>query len=184
MSNDTTPTISIVPALTLDDVKDGPELRTIELIHLKTADERLPIDPWTANTIEPSVCAGMNYYPHFIVSELQQVVDYYTDREFTGCIEVRNSSPSVAPVLRYYVRERRVWAMAPTLVWPGEDPGQDPMVADARALAKALFDRMRDFVPDDAVFGEGLSWETLPDWMTDDGTGRALWAYGSEGDDA
>lgn len=55
---------------------------------------------------------------------------------------------------------------------------------DARALAKALFDRMRDFVPDDAVFGEGLSWGTLPDWMTDDGAGRALWAYGAEGDDA
>jgi hypothetical protein len=55
---------------------------------------------------------------------------------------------------------------------------------DARALAKALFDRIRDFVPDDAVFGESLSWETLPDWMTDDGLGRALWAHGAEGSNA
>lgn len=57
------------------------------------------------------------------------------------------------------------------------------LLDDARALAKALFDRMRDFVPDDAVFGEGISWGTLPDWMTDEGLGRALWAYGAEGND-
>jgi len=56
---------------------------------------------------------------------------------------------------------------------------------DARALAKALFDRMRDFIGDwDEAFGEDLSWKTLPDWMTGDGLGRTLWAYGTEGGDA
>jgi len=55
---------------------------------------------------------------------------------------------------------------------------------DARALAKALFDQLRDFISDwDEVFGEGLSWETLPDWLTGDRLGRALWAYGAEGGD-
>lgn len=65
--------------------------------------------------------------------------------------------------------------------WRDYTPGE--LLGDARALAKALFDRMRDFVPDDAVFGEGISWGTLPDWMTDEGVGRALWAYGAGGDD-
>lgn len=123
MPDDTAPTISIDPPLTLDDVKDGPELRTIELIHLRAGGERFPVEPWTANTIDARD-SGMNYYPHFIVDELQQVVDYYADREFAGCIEVRNSSPSMAPVFRCYVRERRVEMVAPTLMWPGEQQSE------------------------------------------------------------
>lgn len=109
--------ISITPPLTLDDVKGGPELRTIELIHLKTPGESLPLESWTANTIDARD-PSMNYRPEFIAAELQQVVDHYTDREFVGHIEVRNSSASQPPVARYYVRDRRVEMVTPTVVWP------------------------------------------------------------------
>lgn len=52
------------------------------------------------------------------------------------------------------------------------------LIADARALAKALLDRLRDFISDDDVaFGDGLAWNTLPDWITGDGGNRHLWAY-------
>jgi hypothetical protein len=54
------------------------------------------------------------------------------------------------------------------------------LIADARALAQALLNRLRDFVSDGQAFGEALSWETMPDWLTDDGLGRALWAHGAE----
>lgn len=120
MPDSATSVISITPPLTLDNVKDGPELRTIELIHLRADGEPFPVEPWTANAIDARD-SGMNYRPEFIAAELQQVVDYYIDREFTGFIEVRNSSPSQAPVARYYVRGRRVETVTPTLVWPGED---------------------------------------------------------------
>lgn len=113
-------TITIDPPLALDDVKDGPELRTIELIHLRADGATLPVGPWTANTIDARD-SGMNYRPHFIVSELQQVLDYYADREFTGFIEARNSSPDMAPIFRYYVRDRRVVMVAPELVWPDDE---------------------------------------------------------------
>ena len=114
-------TITITPPLMMDDIKDGPELRTIELIHLRADGETFPVGPWTTNTIEPSISAGMNYHPEFIAAELQQVVDYYADREFGGFIEVRNSSPNQAPVARYYVRGRRVEVVTPMLVWPGDE---------------------------------------------------------------
>lgn len=122
MSDETMPAvITIDPPLTLDDVKDGPELRTIELIHLRANGASFPVEPWTANTIHARD-SGMNYRPEFIADELQQVVDYYADREFAGFIEVRNSSSSQAPVARYYVRGRRVKTVTPALVWPGEPP--------------------------------------------------------------
>ncbi|NUQ98288.1 MAG: hypothetical protein HOY79_17650 [Streptomyces sp.] len=105
--------------MTLDDVRDGPELRTIELIHLRADGATLPVGPWTANTIDARD-SGMNYRPHLIVSELQQVLDYYADREFAGFIEVRNSSPDMAPIFRYYVRGRRVVMVASDLVWPDD----------------------------------------------------------------
>lgn len=120
-------TIRIDPPLTLDDVKDGPELRTIELIHLRCEGGSFPVEPWTANTIDARD-SGMNYRPHFIVSELQQVLEYYADREFTGFIEARNSSPDMAPIFRYYARNRRVVMVAPELVWP--DDGADAITND------------------------------------------------------
>lgn len=67
--------------------------------------------------------------------------------------------------------------------WRDVPPGA--LLDDARALAKELFDRLRDFIPDDeAVFGDGLSWDTLPDWLINDGTGRQLWSYGAEANGA
>lgn len=118
MSDNTPPAvITITPPLTLDDIKDGPALCTIELIHLKANGNRFLGLPWEVNTIDARD-SGMNYRPHFIVSELQQVLEYYADRTFTGFIEARNSSPDMAPIFRYYVRDRRVVMVAPELMWP------------------------------------------------------------------
>ncbi len=60
------------------------------------------------------------------------------------------------------------------------DIAPDTLIDDARDLTKVIFNRLRDFIGDDDVFGDGLSWDVLPDWLTGDGTGRALWAHGSD----
>lgn len=112
--------ITITPPLTLAGVKDGPELRTIELVHLLPNGNFFLGLPWTANAIKARD-SGMHYRPHFIVSELQQVLEYYADRTFTGFIEARNSSPDMAPIFRYHVRDRRVVMVAPELVWPDDE---------------------------------------------------------------
>lgn len=51
---------------------------------------------------------------------------------------------------------------------------------DARALAQALLNRLRDFIDDETAFGEGITWATLPDWLSGDDAGRAMWNYGAE----
>lgn len=119
--------IRINPPLTLDDVKDGPKLRTIELVHLKANGNFFLGLPWIANAIKARD-DGMNYRPHFIVSELQQVLEYYADREFVGYIEAHSCSSDMAPIFRYYVRDRRVVMVAPELVWPDEKA--DPTAND------------------------------------------------------
>lgn len=58
------------------------------------------------------------------------------------------------------------------------------LIADARALAQALRSRLLEVVSDDEAFGGELLSDTMPDWLTDDGAGRVLWAYGAEGSDA
>lgn len=135
MANGSVSTISITPPLTLDDLEDGPELRTIELIHLRADGEPFPAEPWTANAIDARD-SGMNYRPEFIGTELQQVVDHYASREFVGFIEVRNSSPNQAPVARYYARGRRVEMMTRTLVWPGDEPQAVPPSARQQIAAE------------------------------------------------
>lgn len=50
---------------------------------------------------------------------------------------------------------------------------------DARALAKALFEVVREFVGDwDDTLDPELTWETLPGWLVDDNEGRLLWGGG------
>jgi hypothetical protein len=61
-----------------------------------------------------------------------------------------------------------------------EYSGSDRMLEDARALAQALLDRLRDFIDDETAFGDGMSWATLPDWISGDETGRDMWNYGAD----
>jgi hypothetical protein len=169
--------ITIDPPLTLDDVKDGPELRTIELIHLKVDGNRFLGLPWDANAIDARD-SGMNYYPHFIADEIQQVLDYYTDREFTGFIEVRNSSPSSAPIFRYYVLGRQVETASPTLSWPDEQDGSTARIAELERELLVL--RGTELNPSPTIL-DAQSYRKLADelsaTMTDDWDGEDAEPY-------
>ena len=155
--------IRISPPLTMDEIKDGPELSTIELIHLREPGEPFPsAEPWTANTID--YADGATRYPEPVHAELQLVVDHYAGHEFTGYIEIRSISPSQPPVSRYVMRDRLVVRLDPFIGWPpmqADDPSED-----------GLMDILGD--PDAVVSVSSLVtgyatdvWETVPADDTD-----------------
>lgn len=155
--------IRISPPLSMDEIKDGPELCTIELIHLREPGEPFPsAEPWTANTID--YADGATRYPEPVHAELQSVVDYYAGHEFTGYLEIRNISPGQPPVSRYVMRDRLVVRLDPFIGWPpmqADDPSED-----------GLMDILCD--PDAVVSVSGLVagyatdvWETVPADNTD-----------------
>lgn len=99
--------IRISPPLTMDEIKDGPELRTIELIHLREPGEPFPsAEPWTANTID------------------------YADGA-TRYLEIRNISPGQPSISRYVMRDRLVVRLDPFIGWPpmqADGPSEDGLM--------------------------------------------------------
>lgn len=104
-------TISITPPLTLDEMKSFGDFRTVRCV---------PAEGGGAGALAPR--EGMNYRPRWIQEHIQAIVDFFPTHEFTGYVECRNMSEGNAPVARYYVRDRRVEMVTPTLMWPGEQP--------------------------------------------------------------
>jgi len=108
--SDDTPTISITPPLTFAEMKSFGDFRTVYCV---------PADNGSIGALKPST--GMNYRPSFIQRHLQDIVDHFPAHEFAGYVECRNMSDDNPPVARYYVRDRRVEMVTPTLAWP-DDP--------------------------------------------------------------
>lgn len=117
--------ITITPPLTWAEIRDpdAPRLN----------DVRLRIDETAADTdtgqviIRQAVAIAPlemgSYSGHEIESDIQAVVDYYGPRghAFSGYIQVQWDAGFDDPIpQRYIVRNGRVFAIKPQLLWPGE----------------------------------------------------------------
>lgn len=78
------------------------------------------------------------YTGYNIVDDIQTLVDYFSEHEFDGYIQVQWDSGFGDPVpTRYVIAGRRVVEVRPTLVWPGETYRDEK---DVQAVAEACSD--------------------------------------------
>jgi hypothetical protein len=124
-----TPVIRISPPLTLDDVKGGPELCAVELIRFADPDALDRTALWPVNVLDLRL-TWRTFQPAEIAAQIQQVVDHYADREFTGMLEIRSSDRTQPPVCRLVMRGRTVVRLDPYIGWPPEqaDDSEDGLL--------------------------------------------------------
>jgi hypothetical protein len=163
MSDNAIPAISITPPLTFEEMKSFGDFRVVYCVRAEAGG---------AGELAPR--EGMNYRPNFIQEHLQTIIDHFPTHEFTGYVEYRNMSEDHQPVARYHVRDRRVVTVTPMLVWPGNQVGQGPLVADARAIAVMCRDILDSMPVGLDEFFEGV-WDDLPNWFTRNHNGREIW---------
>jgi hypothetical protein len=124
------PEITITPPLSVQEFSHI-DFRTVELI---------PADGPDGGADRLAARTGTNYRPEWMRQHLQDIVDTFAAHEFTGYIEVRNTSPSHPPVSRYHVQDRKVVREDAEIRWPADGPVVVPEYLSAAALADLLLD--------------------------------------------
>jgi len=175
--------ITITPPLSWAEIRNGPRLRDVRLRITETSADTDTGRTTTATAdavlpLEDGDCVGGD-----VAEDIQAIVDHYgrLGHEFAGHIQCDYPTGMVGPDEpnreRYVVAGGRVQTVTPRLVWPGEDDG---LLANARALAKALMAAI-EWTPGIAEDRNYLlAHEWLPDWFTGEDNGRAMWESDDE----
>lgn len=122
--------IRINPPLTVEEMAAGGVLDLLRTIHL------LPAEDGGADTIQPR--EGMNYYPHWVLANIQSFVDRFPTHEFTGFVEFRNTNAGQPPIARYVMRGRKVVRVDAHIGWPTE-PDANGVDPEHEALLQILY---------------------------------------------
>lgn len=97
---------------------------------------------------------------------IQNAVDKFPDHEFGGHIEIRWDPGYGDPCpSRYVVRDRRVEEIKARLVWPGEEPDVDALLA----RIEAAIDLIDGHDGIDSPFSEHWKWVELRNALLGDG---------------